>query len=89
MANSYDDLDPSRADRFGAGEGGYEHSQCGNCAHWTGKRTCEAFGDREIPFEILANEFDHRENHPDDNGLTWTPEDDGATHPFIEWAGVH
>ena len=86
---------PSRSpeeklERHGGGQAGYEWSQCHNCTHrHEGSPTCDAFGDRHIPMSILKNDFDHRENHPDDNGLTWEPEDEDAVHPFEEWSGAH
>jgi len=42
--------------------------QCLRCKYWNGKGRCEAFPDG-IPHEILIDEFDHKEPHPDDNGI--------------------
>jgi len=50
-----------------------ENIQCSFCTRLhdessPGNPTCDAFPDG-IPQEILLNELDHREPHPDDNGL--------------------
>ena len=52
-------------------------SQCWFCKHYTAdtgerlkrkKETCQAFPDG-IPEEITYNQYDHRNSHPEDNGL--------------------
>jgi hypothetical protein len=71
-----------RADRFGSSFSAARFSQCLSCAHWEGNAECAAFDEMKVPGEIRANQFDHRETHPDDNGLTYAPEDDDAGHPM-------
>ena len=56
-----------REDRWVWGEGDLEWSQCVSCKHKTGL-TCKAFPEG-IPKEMLRNQFDHRNPHPDDNGI--------------------
>jgi hypothetical protein len=50
--------------------------QCGSCVHFDRANMagnfCDAFPDG-IPEEITRNEFDHRNPHPDDNGIRYTP----------------
>jgi hypothetical protein len=55
---------------------------CGECAHFSEEAreedhrpTCAAFPGG-IPDEILFDGFDHREPHPDDNGIQFEPADD-------------
>jgi hypothetical protein len=38
-----------------------------------------------VPIAILENRFDHRHEHPDDNGTTWTPGHDGTEHAVDRW----
>lgn len=89
MAEDLSDIDPDRGERFSSGEEGYEFSQCDACEHFNGQARCDAFDDRTIPMAILKNDFDHRQNHPDDNGRTWTPERDEDVHPYEKWEGAH
>lgn len=47
--------------------------QCAFCVHLSSnrvndKRICNAFPDG-IPDEIILGEYDHREEHPEDNGI--------------------
>jgi len=50
-----------------------EISKCFLCKHYKGKYKCTAF-DSEIPSEIIFNEFDHTQKHPDqDNDITFEP----------------
>lgn len=49
---------------------------CVNCQHWKGWTDagyCRAFTDDPIPDEIYDGDFDHRQEFPGDNGLTWAP----------------
>lgn len=89
MSDDVSNIPMERAGRFGTPEGGYEVSQCQFCAHYQGDRRCAAFGSTEIPIEILENSFDHRQNHPGDNGLAYEPEGDEAEHPWETWSGAH
>lgn len=75
------DNDEVRGRRFGSKVETWQLSQCLTCAHWEGNRTCSAF-DGHIPLSILENSFDHREEHPKDNGKTWTPDSDDVEHPM-------
>ena len=49
---------------------------CATCKHFRDdvedENVCEAFPDG-IPEEIITDEFDHREPHPDDNGIQYEP----------------
>ena len=42
---------------------------CTYCKHATGFRSCEAFGDGEIPLPIWDGENDHTAPYPGDNGI--------------------
>ena len=42
---------------------------CTYCKHAAGFRSCEAFGDGEIPLQIWNGAEDHTEPHPGDNGI--------------------
>jgi hypothetical protein len=56
-------------------------SQCSGCVHKArGAAACAAFPS-SIPRAILSNVFDHRQAHPDDMGIRWTPKP-GAVSPF-------
>jgi hypothetical protein len=44
--------------------------------------TCTAFPSG-IPEPIIQNEFDHRQPHPDDNGMQFDAVD-GWTHPLAD-----
>jgi hypothetical protein len=50
--------------------------QCAYCKHYDSdaknKPSCAAFVGR-IPVEIIRGDFDHSDNHPNDNGLTFSP----------------
>jgi len=89
MSDDVSDIPLERGGRFGAPEGGYEGSQCQTCIHYEGGRQCAAFGSTPIPIEILDNQFDHRQRHPDDNGTTWAPTGGDAEHPRDTWKGAH
>lgn len=45
---------------------------CLGCVHLTGPETCRAFR-HAIPGEIFANEVDHRQPYPGDNGIQFEP----------------
>jgi hypothetical protein len=67
---------------------------CVYCEHWTGGQTCKAFPGMKIPHEITTVEFDHRRNHPQDNGIVFSPSPnsspDDVTRLFseleVQWA---
>ena len=73
-------MSEDRADRFGAPFSAAQFSQCLSCLHWEGDGERKAFDDMQVPIEIRANQFDHRDPHPDDNGLTYRSEDDDTGH---------
>lgn len=56
-------------------------SLCDSCIHqgpidgWTGNFPCNAFPSG-VPGEIVDMEFDHRQPHPLDNGITYTMDPD-------------
>ncbi len=52
--------------------------ECDQCKHWIINKErpkCRAFP-KGIPFEIIAGEFDHRNPHPDDNGIRYEQKED-------------
>jgi hypothetical protein len=60
--------------------------QCFECGHWHGDSTCDAFEGR-IPVEIVLSRFDHRNAHPQDNGLRYFykgENEEDACDPFTE-----
>jgi len=59
--------------------------QCWTCKHHRGKGRCAAFPEFPgIPQDIYEMEFDHRQPHPQDNGIRWEPKVSGTVHPFDE-----
>lgn len=58
-------------------------SQCASCTHkYSGAPGCTAFPDG-IPYEILTNDFDHRQEYPTDMGCRYEASDAAADF----WAG--
>lgn len=49
-------------------------ARCPTCTRYRGDMTCAAFPE-EIPTEIATGEFDHKNPHPDDQGIQWDPEE--------------
>ncbi len=46
--------------------------QCHSCKHYEGGVRCKAFGNKDIPDEIIMQgTHDHREPFEGDNGITW------------------
>jgi uncharacterized Fe-S cluster-containing radical SAM superfamily protein len=47
--------------------------QCAYCKHYRDELHCKAFGDVQIPREIIINRHDHRKPYPGDNGIQFEP----------------
>lgn len=58
-------------------------SQCRGCIHAEDPYHCPAFApDKLIPFDIVFNDFDHRNPYPGDHGVRWTPKTPTTKHPM-------
>ena len=44
-------------------------TQCLECKHYRGLARCDAFGDEQIPQEIMEGSHDHAEPYPGDHGI--------------------
>lgn len=47
--------------------------QCFLCRHYARARTCVAYPNESIPFEIIQNRFRHTKSYPGDNGIRFEP----------------
>lgn len=43
--------------------------QCFSCKYYVRARTCAAYPDETIPYEIIKNKHDHRIPYPGDRGI--------------------
>src|SRR5438874_935529 len=82
----------SYADKFTWTGGDFVLTQCASCRHLSAGTMgtgCAAFPGG-IPDEIILNQFDHRQRHPNDDGKTLFEARDGVTASQLEplWASI-